>query len=633
MITRPETPSSPTGKVAEPIGRGADRVPGSSDKVSGSQTGRVAEPITKPTPTDRIALRRTDGVTPPPTDAGKTTATTDRTLKTSDALRKDSVIRATPAPSDTPKSDTGNKTTRDYTADRSHQDLQPKNTAGNTTPTGRTDRSSIATPTVKADRDTASRVDKNTPVKINDAASTPGKAVRDSRGTAPDRTVASGHTPVARPIQVNQNPATDNNSSNGTVNPQVNITGNNNNVYVNGGDVNVSHASGRGADPHFYHGYYPVPYYAHRNNTLIVSFGWNADWYYDGGAYYLDSPWYSCGRIVSVPWHGAWGVTYYYPSYHRNFVFVSLGGYWPHYGYRRYYWYGCHPYRWYDYDVEYDTMPVGNTYYTTNNYYTTASSSGSGYTSQYLDDFSDVRQKLQREQQQQLDQAQDKPNNETSADRNFSDAVSAFGRGDYDNAALKFRVAMVLEPKDIILPFAYAQTLFAKGDYDAAAATLRSVLISMVQPVEAGVQKDQSQETVYYPRGLYKKEEVLQQQIAALAAKVVVNPNNTDLQLLLGYQLLGSGQADKSLIPLGEAAKDPANREPVRILLNLRDKVLEDQRPLRALQQPRSDCLPLRRPRARPRRLFRKRVLPPQRRQRLRRQRPLCRFLFNRRSR
>jgi len=136
----------------------------------------------------------------------------------------------------------------------------------------------------------------------------------------------------------------------------------------------------------------------------------------------------------------------------------------------------------------------------------------------------------------------------------------------------------VLEPKDIILPFAYAQTLFAKGDYDAAAATLRSVLISMVQPVEAGVQKDQSQETVYYPRGLYKKEEVLQQQIAALAAKVVVNPNNTDLQLLLGYQLLGSGEADKSLIPLGEAAKDPANREPVRILLNLREKVLEDQK-------------------------------------------------------
>jgi tetratricopeptide (TPR) repeat protein len=581
-ITRTETPSSPTGKVAEPIGRGNDRAIGGSDKVTGSRTGGTAEPITKPTPapTGRAPLRRTDGVTPPPADAGKTAPTIDRTLKTSDALRKDSTIRATPAPSDTTKTDTGNKTTRDYTADRSRQDLQPKNTTGNTTTTGRTDRSSIATPTVKADRDTALRVDKNTPVKINDSTSAPGKAARDSRGTAPDRTIASGHTPVARPIQVNQNPATDNNSSNGTSNPQININGNNNNVYVNGGDVNVSHNSGGyGHNPRYYHGYYPTPYHTYRHNTLILSFGWNTDWYYDSGAYYLDSPWDSCGRIVSVPWHGAWGVTYYYPSYHRNFMFVSLGGYWPNYSYRRYYWYGCHPYRWYDYDVAYDTMPVSNTYYTTNNYYTTEPSPSSGYQSQYFDDFSDVRQKLQREQQQQqLDQAQDKPNNETSADRNFSEAVSAFGLGDYNDAALKFRVAMVLEPKDIILPFAYAQTLFAKGDYDAAAATLRSVLISMVQPVEAGVQKDQGQETVYYPRGLYKKEEVLQQQIAALAAKVAANPNDTDLQLLLGYQLLGSGQADKSLIPLGEAAKDPANREPVRILLNLREKVLEDQK-------------------------------------------------------
>jgi hypothetical protein len=223
---------------------------------------------------------------------------------------------------------------------------------------------------------------------------------------------------------------------------------------------------------------------------------------------------------------------------------------------------------------------VDNNYYTTNNYYyTTESSSGSGYQSQYFDDYSDVRQKLQQEKlQQQLDQAQDKPNNETSADRNFSDAVSAFGRGDYNDAALKFRVAMVLEPKDVILPFAYAQALFAKGDYAAAAATLRSVLISISQPIQTGVQKDEGQETVYYPRGLYKKEEILKQQIEFLAAKAAANPNDTDLQLLLGYQLLGSGQADKALTPLGEAAKDPSNSESVRILLNLRDKVLEDQK-------------------------------------------------------
>ena len=108
---------------------------------------------------------------------------------------------------------------------------------------------------------------------------------------------------------------------------------------------------------------------------------------------------------------------------------------------------------------------------------------------------------------QQLDQAQDKPNDADAADRNFAEAVDAFGRGDYNEAVLKFRVAMVLDPKDSILPFAYAQALFAKGDYAAAAATLRSVLISISQPIQTGAQKDEGQETVYYPRGLYKKED------------------------------------------------------------------------------------------------------------------------------
>lgn len=432
----------------------------------------------------------------------------------------------------------------------------------------------------KADRGVVSREDKNAPVKMNDrAVSSPEKAVRDSRGAAPDRTALGGHTPVARPIQVNNIPATDNNSSNGTINPQININGNNNNVYVNGGDVNVSHVSGYGHNPHYYHGYYPTPYHAHRHHTLIISLGWNADWYYYGGAYYLDSPWYSCGRIVSVPWHGYWGVTYYYPAYHRNFVFVSLGGYWPHYSYRRYYWYGCHPYRWYDYDVVYESAPAATSYTTNNYYYTTETSSGSGNQSQPIDDFSDVREKLQREKlQQQQDQVQDKPNDATAADRNFSEAVDAFGRGDYSEAVLKFRVAMVLDPQDVILPFAYAQALFAKGDYTAAAATLRSVLISVAQPIKTGAQKDEGQETVYYPRGLYKKEEYLKQQIDALAARAAANPNDTDLQLLLGYQLLGSGQAEHALTPLGQAAKDPSNSDPVRILLNLRDKVLEDQK-------------------------------------------------------
>ncbi len=381
------------------------------------------------------------------------------------------------------------------------------------------------------------------------------------------------HKPVARPIQVENAPQTPPQVHDGTAGG-ITINGDNNNVYINRTDTRISDHR----NDYRYHGYYPRPYYAHRHHTLILSFGWNVDWYYWGGAYYLDSPWYSCGRIVSVPWHGYWGVTYYYPAYHRRFVFVSLGGYWPRYSYQRYYWYGCHPYRWYDYDVVYESVPAANTYYTTNNYYYTTESSSGGSPTSY-DDFSDVREKLQREKlMKELEQAQDKPNEVTSADRNFAEAVDAFGRGDYSEAVLKFRVAMILDPKDVILPFAYSQALFAKGDYTAAAATLRSVLISVAQPIKTGAEKDEGQETVYYPRGLYKKEEYLRQQIDALAARAAANPDDTDLQLLLGYQLLGSGQAEQALTPLGQAAKDPSNSDPVRILLNLRDKVLEDQK-------------------------------------------------------
>ena len=61
---------------------------------------------------------------------------------------------------------------------------------------------------------------------------------------------------------------------------------------------------------------------------------------------------WSCGRVILAPYDDYYGISYYYPSYHRKYLFVSLGGYWPYsYRYQRYYWYGCHPYYWYGSDV------------------------------------------------------------------------------------------------------------------------------------------------------------------------------------------------------------------------------------------------------------------------------------------
>ena len=61
---------------------------------------------------------------------------------------------------------------------------------------------------------------------------------------------------------------------------------------------------------------------------------------------------------------------YVYPYYHRKYVFVSLGGWWPSdYSYVRYYWYGYHPYLWYGYYPIAREVTADNYNYYTYNYY------------------------------------------------------------------------------------------------------------------------------------------------------------------------------------------------------------------------------------------------------------------------
>ncbi|MEJ2704255.1 MAG: tetratricopeptide repeat protein [Sedimentisphaerales bacterium] len=149
----------------------------------------------------------------------------------------------------------------------------------------------------------------------------------------------------------------------------------------------------------------------------------------------------------------------FYPYYHRKYVFVSLGGYWPFgYSYLRYYWYGCHPYWWYGYypiarEIQ---TPVYNYY--TYNYYTDEAA--------------------QPADQAALEQAeQDKgPDQMTLADVYFEEAVKAFEQANYQAAATKFAQAMKLSPEDKILPFAYSQALLATGQYSEAAQVLRQAL-------------------------------------------------------------------------------------------------------------------------------------------------------------
>ena len=242
-----------------------------------------------------------------------------------------------------------------------------------------------------------------------------------------------------------------------------------------------------------------------------------------------------------------------YPYYLRRYVFVNLGGYWPwHYRYRRYYWYGCHPYYWYGYHpIAYELGGDTYNYYTYNYYYDDVATAAT--TDVPLVDYSsfyEFRRKL-------AEQAQE-PSEPTKADLLFEDAVEAFEMGAYKLSAQLFAKAMELAPDDMILPFAYCQTLFAQEKYSEAAGVLRSVL-NRIEP---------DQKAVFYPRGLYKKDEnVLMEQIENLREKSELYSFDADLQLLLGYQLLGIGQLDEAVEPLRLAALDLDNAPAASVLL------------------------------------------------------------------
>jgi hypothetical protein len=250
------------------------------------------------------------------------------------------------------------------------------------------------------------------------------------------------------------------------------------------------------------------------------------------------------------PWHT---FRYYYPYYHRKYVFVSLGGYWPfNYRYIRYYWYGYHPYYWCGY-YPIAREVVGSSYnYYTYNYYDDNPVSyqpTSTLESQYYDNI--------------YQQPAEEPAGATLADIYFEEAVKAFEEGNYCLAIENFAKAMELAPDDMILPFAYSQALFAAQRYTEAAEVLRTALAKITSDKQG----------VFYPRGLYPKDEVLLEQLDMLTEKAELYKFDADLQMLLGYQLLGLDQLDKAVSPLKSASLDLVNAKAATVLLGILEKI------------------------------------------------------------
>jgi hypothetical protein len=105
--------------------------------------------------------------------------------------------------------------------------------------------------------------------------------------------------------------------------------------------------------------------------------------------------------------------------------------------------------------------------------------------------------------------------------------------------------------------------LFADGQYDKAADMLREALKN-ASPEKEGV---------FFPRGLYANDDVLFAQVEKLVDRIDRAGSDADLQLLLGYQLLGVGETGYAREPLEQAARDPQDAAPAGILLNVLDKM------------------------------------------------------------
>jgi len=262
-------------------------------------------------------------------------------------------------------------------------------------------------------------------------------------------------------------------------------------------------------------------------------------------------------------------VHYVRPSYHRKYVFVSFGSYWPaYYSSVRYYWYGWHPYTWYgSYPTAYESGGDTYNYYTYNTYNYESEAAGSYTASEYsgplesVDEttFEDVRQKL-------AEQAQEQPEPQTLVDKFFEEGVVAFEQEDYGTATKAFADAIALEPNDLILPFAYVQSLFASEQYSKATDILRLGLVQM--PAE--------EQGLFFPRGLYSDDEILFGQIDNLKSRAETFSYDPDMPLLLGYQLIGVERYGEARQWLESAGQYDLNKDAAVILLDLLGK-LEEQ--------------------------------------------------------
>ncbi len=181
--------------------------------------------------------------------------------------------------------------------------------------------------------------------------------------------------------------------------------------------------------------------------------------------------------------------------------------------------------------------PQGNTYnYYTYNYYGGSEGSAAQYESPVY--------------QRQLPQ-------KTEVGIFYENGVTAFKNGNYAEAAKNFQRA--IRPVNKFMPLAYTQALFADENYAQATEQLRLAIDKF----------SSENDSILFPGFLYPSNQILLTQIEKLRGQAGFD---SDLQLLIGYQLFGVKKMDEAVKFLSKAKLNPVNKPAATKLLLMIEK-------------------------------------------------------------
>ena len=233
--------------------------------------------------------------------------------------------------------------------------------------------------------------------------------------------------------------------------------------------------------------------------------------------------------------HSGYGSYYYYPYgyYYSPYDRYYFGFYW---GYPRRYYYGP------GYESEY--YPKDRPAY---------DDKGAK-----LDTYDDVREKMERQRAAE----------EAKVHEQLERIGEPFRAGNYPEALKRATDAVNADADNAILGFAYTQSLFANGNYDRSADALRHALENV----------DMKTQGVLFGADFYPDAEVFKVKIEQLTAAAVAEPDDNDLQLLLGYQLIAAKRYDVASEALEKTRRDYVNRHAAGLLVNVLDQLQRSEK-------------------------------------------------------